>query len=197
MRRQQGDATDASFLFREIWFGRVWRVNATRLVRELDDGTLVLWVPRHAPAKYPVRPDGSEIRIPTAEWALADRTAGGDGLGLVRPGARYSIWVNWGADGAVDYWYVNFERDVRTTVFGVDFVDEKLDLVIRPPATVVWKDEDELEEAARLGLVEADQVRATADALLARWPFPTGWEDWRPDPAWPLPELPPGWDRVA
>ena len=22
------------------------------------------------------------------------------------------------------------------------------------------------------------------------------WEDWRPDPEWPLPELPQGWDRV-
>ena len=22
------------------------------------------------------------------------------------------------------------------------------------------------------------------------------WEDWRPDPSWPTPELPPGWDEV-
>ena len=196
MRRQPGNAMDASFLYREIWFGRVWRVNATRLVRELEDGTFVLWVPRYAPAKYPVRPDGSEIRIPTAEWILADRAVGGDGLGLVRPGERYSIWVNWDEDGVLAYWYVNFERDVRGTVLGVDFVDEKLDLVIRPPSTVVWKDEDELEEAARLGFVDADRVRATALALLADWPFPTGWEDWRPEPGWPVPELPQDWERV-
>ena len=185
-----------SFLYREVWFGRVWRVNATRLVQELDDGTLVLWVPRNAPAKFPVRPDGSEIRIPTTEWVLADRPAGGDGLGLVRPGGRHSIWVNWDEDGRLAYWYVNFERDVRRTALGVDFVDEKLDLVIRPPRAVVWKDEDELEEAARLGFVEADRVRAAARSLLEVWPFPTGWEDWRPDPAWPLPELGEGWERV-
>ena len=30
----------------------------------------------------------------------------------------------------------------------------------------------------------------------AEWPFPTGWEDWRPDPAWPVPQLPAGWDVV-
>lgn len=185
-----------SFLYREVWFGRVWRVNATRLVREVDDGTLVLWAPRGAPAKFPARADGSEIRIPTAQWTLADRLAGGDGLGLVRPGARHSIWVNWDEDGVIAYWYVNFERDVRRTALGVDFVDEKLDLVIRPGGEVVWKDAEELAEAAALGLLDADEVRAEAEQVLEGWPFPTGWEDWRPDPGWPLPALPVGWERV-
>ena len=32
--------------------------------------------------------------------------------------------------------------------------------------------------------------------VLEEWPFPTGWEDWRPDPSWPIPQLPDGWDRV-
>jgi hypothetical protein len=26
--------------------------------------------------------------------------------------------------------------------------------------------------------------------------LPTGWEAWRPDPRWPLPMLPEGWDRA-
>jgi len=185
-----------SFLYREVWFGRVWRANATRLVGEIDDGTLVLWVPRSAPAKFPVRPDRSEIRIPTTEWVLADRAAGGDGLGLVRPGAGHSLWVNWDEHGALAYWYVNFERDVHRTALGVDYVDLKLDLVIRPNGEVFWKDEDELEQAGALGLVDADAVRAEAKSVLEGWPFPTGWENWQPDPAWPLPELLEGWDRV-
>ena len=184
-----------SFLYREIWFGRVWRVNTGHLVRELDDGTIALWVPHRSPAKYPVRADGSEIRIPQNDWLLADRSTGG-GLGLIRPGSRCSIWVHWDEHWALDYWYVNFERDVSRTALGIDFVDEKLDFVIRPGADVVWKDEDELEQAAALGLVDADAVRAEAARILDEWPFPTGWEDWRPDPAWPAPELPEGWDRV-
>jgi hypothetical protein len=32
--------------------------------------------------------------------------------------------------------------------------------------------------------------------VLAAWPFPTGWEDWRPDPAWPAPELVSGWENA-
>ena len=30
--------------------------------------------------------------------------------------------------------------------------------------------------------------------VIEEWPFPTGWESWRPDPTWPLPAVPPGWD---
>ena len=26
------------------------------------------------------------------------------------------------------------------------------------------------------------------------WPFASEWRDWRPDPAWPIPRLPDGWD---
>jgi hypothetical protein len=27
-------------------------------------------------------------------------------------------------------------------------------------------------------------------------PFDRDWSGWRPDPTWPLPELPPGWNVV-
>jgi hypothetical protein len=40
-------------------------------------------------------------------------------------------------------------------------------------------------------------VRAEGERVLAAWPFPTGWEEFRPDPAWPLPGLPEGWEHVA
>jgi len=29
------------------------------------------------------------------------------------------------------------------------------------------------------------------------WPFPTGWENWEPDPAWWVPELPPEYSADA
>nr|MBA2475753.1 DUF402 domain-containing protein [Actinomycetota bacterium] len=59
-----------------------------------------------------------------------------------------------------------------------------------------WKDEDELDEAASLGLLDAAAVRAEAERVLADPPWPTGWEQWRPDPSWPAPRLPAGWDEV-
>ena len=93
-------------------------------------------------------------------------------------------------------WYVNFEEPLRRTPIGVDTFDHKLDLLVFPSGGYEWKDEDELEEAAALGLLDAEAVRAEARRVLREWPFPTGWEDWRPDPAWPVPQLPAGWDVV-
>jgi predicted RNA-binding protein associated with RNAse of E/G family len=117
-------------------------------------------------------------------------------LFLVRPGTRYSLGVFFGTDGAFSHWYVNLERDVRRTSLGVDYVDEKLDLVVARDGSVRWKDEDELAQAAEIGLLDADEVRAEAERVLADPPWPTGWESWRPDPAWPRPSLPEGWDVV-
>ena len=47
-------------------------------------------------------------------------------------------------------------------------------------------------------LTEEDEraARADADRLVDEWPFPTGWEDWRPDPGWEPPSLPAGWDEI-
>jgi hypothetical protein len=91
---------------------------------------------------------------------------------------------------------VNFEQPLRRSRVGFDTFDEKLDLIVRPDGSYRWKDEDELEQAAALGLVDADEVRAEAQRVIREWPFPTGWEHWRPDPSWPVPQLPAGWDRV-
>ena len=59
-----------------------------------------------------------------------------------------------------------------------------------------WKDEDELERAAAEGLLDAAEVRAEAERVLAARPWPSGWEEWRPDPSWPAPVLPDGWEVV-
>jgi hypothetical protein len=186
--------TDQGAVLREIWFGQVWRANAVRLVEERD-GLLVFASPPGSPAKYPVE-NGREVRIPRAGVTLADRIAEQQALFLVRPGARHSLLLFWAADGRFDYWYVNFERDVRRTPLGVDYVDEKLDLVVAADGSVRWKDEDELAEAERLGLLDAAEVRAEAERVLAAPPWPTGWESWRWEPGLPVPRLPEGWDVV-
>ena len=91
---------------------------------------------------------------------------------------------------------MNFERPLGRTPIGFDMADEKLDLIVTPDGRLRWKDEDELEHAAELGLVDEAAVRAEAERVVAEWPFPTGWEDFRADPAWPIPQLPAGWDTT-
>ena len=189
----RGDAGSA--VLRDIWFGRVWRANACLIVEEGAEATAV-WFPRDGPAKIPVDGASEELRIPSDSWTLADRPNRRSALALMRPGARWSLWHFWEGDDFV-YWYVNFERDVRRTPLGFDIADEKLDLIVHPDGRVVWKDEDELEEAGRRGLVNAAEVRAEAERVVADPPWPSGWEGWRPDTGWELPALPPGWDVVG
>ena len=139
--------------------------------------------------------EAAEIRIPRPDWRLGERTTQLDSLVLFRPGARHSLWHYW-ADGRFTHWYVNFERHLGRSAIGWDYVDDKLDLVVEASGEWRLKDEDELEQADAAGLVDAGAVRAEAERLLADPPWPTGWEDWRPDPAWPPPQLPDGWDTV-
>ena len=178
-------------VWRDVHRGRVWRAQACRIVEETPE-LLALWMPAGTPGKVPA----GGLRIPGDDWELEDTTGSSNAICIARPGRAHSTFINWNDDGGVDYWYVNFEQPLRRTPLGVDTFDEKLDLIVFPDGTYRWKDEDELEQAAAAGLLDADEVRAEAARVLAEWPFPTGWEDWRPDPSWPVPLLPAGWDRV-
>jgi hypothetical protein len=181
--------TDSAW--RDVHDGRVWRAQACRVVEDSAEA-IVLWFPAGGPAKVPV----GGRRIPGGDWELEDTSPARDSLCISRPGRRHSVYVFWGEDGEFSHWYVNFERPLRRSRVGFDTFDEKLDLIVQPDGSYRWKDEDELEQAAAAGLLDADEVRAEAQRVLEEWPFPTGWEDWRPDPAWPIPQLPEGWDRV-
>jgi len=180
--------TDA--VWRDVHRGRVWRAQACRIVEETGE-LVALWIPTGSPAKVPA----GGLRIPGDEWTLEDTESSWNALCLSRPGRRHSVWVHWQEPRGY-WWYVNFEQPLRRSAVGFDTFDEKLDLIVRPDGSYEWKDEDELEQAAALGLLDAAAVRAEAARVLEEWPFPTGWEDWRPDPAWPVPQLPAGWDRM-
>jgi hypothetical protein len=166
-----------------------------------DDGDLVaLHLPVGAVCKRPVS-DGSPIRGQAdREWELYDHPwHSGRVLHLMRPGAAHSIDLFWDEADAFRGWYVNLQEPLRRTALGFDTDDLVLDVWIEPDGSWWWKDEDELDEAVRLGRFtapEAKAIREEGERVVAAWPFPTGWEDWRPDPAWPMPLLPEGWDVV-
>jgi RimJ/RimL family protein N-acetyltransferase len=177
---------------RELHRGRVWRIVAARRIGE-QDGFDVLWHPEQAPVYRPFAGE-RELRIPGDEdWTLEYRPSPTSAVVLVRPGDRYSLWLN-SRGGVFESWYVNLERESCWSGACFDLVDEKLDLVIAPGGAVRWKDEDELAEAARAGYLDPREVRAEAERVLASPPWPTGWEAFAPDPAWPMVELPAGWE---
>ncbi len=178
---------------RDVWFGRVWRAHAARVIEDRND-LIVAWMPRGSEERLPLGPDGAVLRIPQPEWRLAPDESRREALALIRPGTAHSLWLFF-ADGELECWYVNFEEPARRSAAGLDYADWKLDLIVEPDGRYRWKDEDELEQTVALGLLDADTVWAEAKRVLDDPPWPTGWEDWRPEPGWPAPRLPAGWEQ--
>ena len=177
---------------REIWHGQVWKARPWIVVEDTPE-LLVLWIPRGARTVLPTS------KLPTGSWGNRPSKFRTNALRLTRPGASHSILLFFSEDCAFERWYVNLERPLGRGAVGFDLDDLFLDLLVEPDRSHRWLDEDELEQALEAGLLtteDAAAARAEGERVLAEWPFPTGWENFRPDPRWELPELPAGWDVV-
>jgi predicted RNA-binding protein associated with RNAse of E/G family len=94
---------------------------------------------------------------------------------------------------------VNLERPQRRSDVSFDYEDELLDVWIAVGHEPELVDEDELDEAVARSFVTVERaaaIRATAEQILAEPPWPTGWEEWRPEPGWQRPTLPPNWSKL-
>jgi Protein of unknown function (DUF402) len=180
---------------REIWGGRVWKARAWVVVEDTPE-RLVLWIPKGAQTMVP---DGLPA-VPVGNWRLREGSFGLSALRLTRPGASHSILHFFRAPGRFNAWYVNLERPLMRSSVGFDLIDLFLDISVTRDGRWRWLDEHELDEAVRAGLIapdEAGAARAEGQRVLEEWPFPTGWEDWRPTPGWKRPLLPDGWAVVG
>jgi hypothetical protein len=184
-RFRPGDA----IAIRHVWRARVFLVFAPLVVQDEPD-LLVTWLPEGSEYKRPARREELPYEQP-----LADRPWRRPGVvQLTRPGDAHSVTVfpNGG-------WYVNLQEPLRRTRIGFDTADQLLDLVRSPSGAWRWKDEHELAAAVERGYVTADEaaaIRAEGERVIAADAFPTGWEGFRPDPAWRAPRLPAGWDAL-
>jgi len=156
-----------------------------------DDETTVLWLPPES--TYAI---GNDL---FGDWTHELRVAKRGQLRVTHGDDPYSIFLFANDDGSFRGWYVNLERSRRRTETSFDYEDDLLDVWVALEAEPELLDEDELDEAVAHGFVSAEraeEIRATAERVLAEPPWPTGWEDWRPEPGWQEPTLPPGWDRL-
>jgi uncharacterized protein len=162
---------------------------------------VVLWIPADTPCKRPARKVTLADRA-RGEWVLTDKpwSDGSATLILFAAGQAHATWLFWDEQRTFTGWYVNLEDPWRRTAIGFDTRDHLLDIAVDPDEAWRWLDESDLETAIRLGLFtaeEASRIRAEGERVIRRWPFPTGWEDWRPEPDWTIPRVPPGWDVVG
>jgi hypothetical protein len=177
-----------------------------------DAELLAAWMAPGTKCVKPVLADGSSIdREPLETRYVKPRTTsieqwwGAGVLKLARPGQAWSVWLFWQQGWRFKNWYVNLEEPLRRWSGGIDSEDHFLDISVAPDRSWHWLDEDEFAQAQAAGLMPAttaDAVRAAGDRaveVIRAWgrPFRDGWENWRPDPAWPVPALPVDWDRQA
>lgn len=126
-------------------------------------------------------------------------------LTITRPDSWHSIWLFWSSEWEFENFYVNFQSPLRRLRHGVAYHDFVLDIVAQPDMSWSWKDMDEFNELSARGFFtddqktrirdEADKMAATIDSQGA--PFSDGWENWRPDFAWPTPRLPNNWSDIV
>ncbi len=194
---------------RRTWLpGHPETVRPMTVVRDDADG-LVAWLAPGTPVLRPVLTDGRDLRaVHVDDWyrvrddrALKQDAWRGPGILKVAPtGVPWSVWLFWLPDGTFRNWYVNLEDVHVRDELRVVTQDHVLDVVVQPDRSVRWKDEDELAAAVRWGRYDAADAKEfekdarAVEEVVARWdsPFRDGWEDWQPDPHWPLPALPPG-----
>jgi hypothetical protein len=190
---------------RELWSGKVWYARPAAVVRDDPDITMLHVHPR-ARSQEPVAPDGRALRIPTDTWTLRDVERGDSwNLSFAFPDRSYAVILGFGPTNELREYYVNLQTPLARSPVGFDTVDHLLDVRITPDrSSWAWKDEDELAEAVASGLFTDDDVasfhawgeRAVEHVIGREPPFDRDWSSWRPDPAWTLPVLPPGWDVV-
>lgn len=171
-----------------------------------DDGNgLVAWLAVGTPVLRVGRVDGLGKRddkstLFTAEPVqLVGRWTDYHVLRIAPAGRAWSVWTCF-AERTREFvgWYVNLEHPHVRDEQAVYTRDHVLDLEVEPDRSVARKDEDELAlavEQGRFDAATAAEIEADAaevEALVHDWgqPFCDGWDQFRPDLAWPIPPLP-------
>jgi predicted RNA-binding protein associated with RNAse of E/G family len=208
MRKQSYFQPGQTIVLREILQKRVRSAQPQIVVQDETD-LLVLYIPVGTRWKLPFALNGGRAGPSSrlkAEWILKDvEWHGLNRLMMTIPGADYSVEIfRNAADGSLRGWYINLEDPLRRSTLGFDWLDQMLDIIVSPDlSTWYWKDEDEFEEAIRLGVLSparASTLRNEGEKAVAwlqsgKSPF-NGWEKWCPDSSWQIPVLPDGWDVI-
>lgn len=202
--RQPGEAIIVDFRIADISFlvmpATVVEDSETRIAHYLAPGTCFLRrrLLDDSPVPRVIRVDDLRRRgsiLAPVEWSSCQLT-------LTDPTSASGVRLKWATDtGEFEGWYVNLQRPLTRTADGFTTEDHFLDILVKPDLSWAWKDDDELEMAVgaeRLTTEEAIAIRAEGARRVAqiearKFPFDGTLIEWRPDPAWPVPELPEAW----
>ncbi len=155
--------------------GQVRRIYPVIVVED-SPGLVALYLPAGTPIKLPVGPNGEPISRALSfverfalPWRLGDGMWSGNSvLQLAQPGEARSTWGFWsGEHEEFRTWYVNLQAPLVRTRIGFDTEDHVLDLVVDRELNWRWKDEDELDEAVRVGRFTEEQATAISSFVFS------------------------------
>jgi Protein of unknown function (DUF402) len=175
---------------RDVWRGRPVGAWAGNVVLD-DPGLLALWMPGESPLTFT-----DDFFGAPHPWSGRDHWYGHGVLQLQRPGDAYAVWH--GVGEHLDGWYINLQEPFRRTARGIDTLDNVLDIVVGLDGSWYWKDAEELDEWVARGRYTAEEVaairaegeRVARDLDAGRRWWSDEWLAWKPDPNWPVSELP-------
>jgi hypothetical protein len=201
--RQAGDQTEVVFTIAAVPFVAIPLIvvsdSADRIAHYIPFGTTYL---------NQTFPDGSPLpRVMTVDEffasnpVLTKKTWKRHALVTTTLASAHVVRAWWTPEWVFGGWYVNLQEPLLRTLPGFMTEDHFLDILVAPDLMWTWKDEDELAFAVERGRLTpgmADSIRAEGEKVLitierAQFPFDGSLVDWRPDPAWPVPELRSGW----
>ena len=203
-------------VMRGIAHNRVWIAHTVTVVQDTPE-LLIIYLTPGAPCKVSQglidrkwggranggsrwdEQDGGQWQL--ADWRWQHRRA----LILMPSGKYFAVFLFWlETTGAFEGWYVNFQLPFRKTAWSIDSLDLEIDLIVDPDGAWRWKDEAEYLAGVGRGSIPAgvaarvEEAREEIIALLGSGSplFDRKWLDWRPDPAWRIPELPAQWNQL-
>jgi hypothetical protein len=196
-----------TIVLRGMWRDRIWWAIPVTVVRDEPDLIALYWR-AGTPNKIPDRRVTPQDLLSEQSLPLIDsQWVNTDVLMLVPPAASHAVYAMWEA-GKTHFlrWYVNLQAPMIRTPIGFDTIDYILDIVIQPDCSAWWwKDEDEFHEAVSIGVYSAEQawaIRTEGEGVIQQMqaslsPFCDGWERWLPPTDYPIPQFPPGWDKIC
>lgn len=181
-----------------VWEGKLRASWPVRVVLDSPD-LLVTYLAPGTQFKHAATALGDFVRMPIGEWQFINVVWTAPTLTFALPGRPYRLLAFQDeTHQGIRQWYANLEKPFVRIPDGYDFEDLFLDVVLTGDLSEYrWKDEDELREATRLGLLtpsDAQEVYKAGEEVikLARAngsPFSDGWGSWKPDPDWQVPLL--------
>jgi hypothetical protein len=132
-----------TIVLREIWRGRIWSARPVIVVQDTPE-LMAFFMP--AAFKYPTTSEGKRVKAKNrlhSDWVLSDGQTPYYSLRLTIPGAGYSVLLFWDMPDIKHHsFYINLEEPLTRTALGFDYLDQWLDVIVKPDLSAWhWKDE--------------------------------------------------------